>query len=223
MGDHADQARYLITLTIGPAFLSGSVYLCLSRIVVAYSQSISRLKPRTYTLTFMACDFLALVLQAAGGAIASTSDTESDKQMGINIMIAGVSWQVFSLALFAGLCADFALTIRRDSNAILNTSFDRTRNSTKFRGFLYALGVATLAIFIRSVFRCAELSQGFDGALANEETTFMILEGAMIIIAVVTLTVFHPGVAFQGKWLEAAWSLRSPKGSTLIMELEPKR
>jgi hypothetical protein len=68
---------YLVTLTIAPAFLSAAVYLCLARIVVVYGEEKSRFKPRIYTLVFCGCDFLALLLQAAGGAIASAATTES--------------------------------------------------------------------------------------------------------------------------------------------------
>jgi len=36
----------------------------------------------------------------------------------------------------------------------------------------------------------------------------MILEGAMIIIACLSLTAFHPGFAFQGAWSNANFTLR---------------
>lgn len=39
----------------------------------------------------------------------------------------------------------------------------------------------------------------------------MILEGAMICIAVIALTVFHPGIAFKGAWADASWSMRAKK------------
>jgi hypothetical protein len=41
---------------------------------------------------------------------------------------------------------------------------------------------------------------------------FMILEGAMISIATICLTVLHPAVCFQGAWHEANFNLRSSKG-----------
>ena len=69
------------------------------------------------------------------------------------------------------------------------------------------LSLATLCILIRSCFRVAELSHGFGSKLANQQVTFMILEGAMIVIASATLTTLHPGVAFQGSWAEADFTL----------------
>jgi RTA1 like protein len=68
---------YLVTLTIAPAFLSASIYLCLARIVVVYGEEASRFKPRTYTVVFCTGDFLALLLQAVGGAIASDATSTS--------------------------------------------------------------------------------------------------------------------------------------------------
>ncbi len=81
-----------------------------------------------------------------------------------------------------------------------------------------ALFVATLTVFIRSVFRVAELSQGFGGSLANDEVTFMILEGAMIIIAAIVLTVVHPGFSFQGNWAGANFNLRRQKNAKRLNE-----
>ena len=195
-------------LTIAPAFISAAVYLCLSRIVVVYSESASWLRPATYTLVFIGFDFVSLLLQAAGGGIASSADTVSMDNIGKNIMVAGVSWQVVSLVLFTALCLDFARRVRNACEVEMNPAFASFRASRKFNSFLCGLAVATLTIFIRSVFRCAELSGGFHGPLANQEVTFMILEGAMICIAVICLTVFHPGLVFGQDWHMAGWNIR---------------
>jgi hypothetical protein len=39
----------------------------------------------------------------------------------------------------------------------------------------------------------------------------MILEGAMVVIATVCLAIWHPGVAFQGRWEEANFRMRGNK------------
>ncbi|MCJ1316820.1 hypothetical protein MMC15_002141 [Xylographa vitiligo] len=189
---------YLICLTIAPVFLTAAIYLCLARIIVVYGKQYARFAPRTYTIVFICCDIFSLVLQATGGGIADTSNTPSQGQSGINIMIAGLAFQVASLTLFALLCADFAWNVRKARNvrAPLQVSSSRA----KFHGFLYALGLATLAIYIRSCFRVAELQGGFNGALANEEVPFMILEGAMVVIASISLTAAHPGLIFGKSW-----------------------
>jgi hypothetical protein len=66
-----------------------------------------------------------------------------------------------------------------------------------------ALGLATTCLFIRTVFRSVELSEGFSGKLANSQVQFMILDGAMVIMTGTCLTILHPGIGFGGKWAEA--------------------
>jgi hypothetical protein len=64
---------YLICLTIGPAFIAAAIYLCLGRIVVVYGEKITRVKPRTYTVFLMECDFVSLCVQSVGGGIAGSA------------------------------------------------------------------------------------------------------------------------------------------------------
>lgn len=73
------------------------------------------------------------------------------------------------------------------------------------------LGISTLAVLIRTAFRVAELSQGFDSKIAKSETAFLILEGTMILVACLCLTIYHPGIAFQGRWVDADFSMKRKK------------
>ncbi|KAI9375105.1 RTA1 like protein-domain-containing protein [Aspergillus egyptiacus] len=206
--------QYLVSLTIAPAFFTAAIYLCLSRVVVAYGERISFFKPRTYTITFITFDFVALLLQAIGGAIASVSDDPDTTDMGINIMIAGLAWQVVALLIFVAMAAHFFLRVRKAPASHRNPAFEDLCRKTYFKAFLYGLGLATLVIIVRSIFRCAELSEGFDGHLANDEVTFMVLEATMIAIAVICLTLFHPGAVWKSQWHQAVWHARSGKGNS---------
>jgi hypothetical protein len=132
--------RYLICLTIGPAFLSASIYLSLSRIVYIYSVSASRLRPRHYTYIFISCDLVSLILQGVGGGIAATGVSDQNQlNVGTDIMIAGLSFQVFSLLLFMALCADFALRIRKLRESEKNEQYESIRRTRLFRGFLFGM------------------------------------------------------------------------------------
>lgn len=73
------------------------------------------------------------------------------------------------------------------------------------------MALATLLILTRSIFRVAELSKGFTSSLANDEVTFMVLEGAMIVLATAVLTAVHPGRAFGVKWANAGWKFGKQK------------
>ncbi len=76
---------------------------------------------------------------------------------------------------------------------------------------ILALTVATLCIFIRSVFRVVELQEGFSGKLANNQVSFMILDGVMCIIACISLTAMHPGLGFGKEgWAAASYPFLPP-------------
>ena len=140
---------YLICLTIGPAFLSGSVYICLGRIVTINGVHLSRFSPKTYAITFIGCDILSLVLQAVGGALASEADTQSALNTGVNIMIAGLAYQVFSLLLFLALWGEFVLRARRASEEQKNPQYVTLRHSRWFHFFQYGM----LRLFCHSLIR----------------------------------------------------------------------
>ena len=64
----------------------------------------------------------------------------------------------------------------------------------------------------------AELSEGFGSALANDQVTFMILEGGLISIACIVLTVLHAGPAFKTTWNTANFKLRKPDAAKMLRQ-----
>jgi hypothetical protein len=155
------------------------------------------------------------LLQAAGGALAASSDTKEDNDMGRNIMIAGLIAQVVGLSLFLLAGGVFAASVLR-SKGNWNRKYFTITTSFLFNAFLGGLFVASITILARSIYRCVELWGGFDGDLfVGHELTFMILEPAMIIIACFCLTFLHPAVCFQGAWHDSNFSFRTMKGDLL--------
>lgn len=69
---------------------------------------------------------------------------------------------------------------------------------------------------MRSTFRVAELQAGFDSKLANDEVALMILEGAMMVLAVGVLTILHPGPAMGDSWHKATFAIRPGKDRGLV-------
>jgi hypothetical protein len=133
--------------------------------------------------------------------------------IGKNIMLAGLGFQVFSLTLFAICCTDFAIRVW------IGRAFWKQRhlgviNSSWFNCFLVGLAFATITIFARSTYRCIELSGGFRGELfVSDEALFMVLEGVMISIACLCLTCLHPAVCFRGVWNQLVFPFRTRKAS----------
>lgn len=153
------------------------------------------------------------MLQAAGGGIASAaSHTDRDPTVGNNIMIAGLSVQVVTLFIFICLAIDFSLrTVRRHKAmgaAALDATHAKLRASWAFKGFLVALSFATVCIFTRSVYRVAELSEGWTGRLILTQSYFIGLEGAIVGAAVLALNLFHPGLCFREGYVKEAKSAK---------------
>lgn len=150
------------------------------------------------------------MLQSAGGGIASvkTQDGE-DPKLGNNIMIAGLSVQVATLLIFIILALDFTVrTIRRIRQLGAQNALDprhaTLRKSWIFKGFLVALSLSTLCIFIRCVYRVAELSKGWQGHLMKVQRYFIGFEAAIIVAAVYLLNIFHPGFCLGESLLPTA-------------------
>ncbi len=183
-------------LIISPAFVSAGLYLTLKHIVLSFGEDWSRVRPVWYTRIFIAADIFSLVLQGAGGGIAATADHGSSAQnLGTNLMIAGVIWQVVCLATFGTCLVDYAIRTnrRRDHLSVEATILLRT---TSFRLFLFAIITAYTTVFIRCVYRIPELANGWRSEIMRNQAEFIVLEGVMIVIAVLVLTVFHPGFCF---------------------------
>jgi len=209
----------IICLTIAPAFYAAGLYFCLSRIVTTFGAENSRLKPSLYPKIFIPCDFGSLILQALGGGMASAA-THSGKNpaAGNHIMLAGLAFQVVTLAIFIALSADFAFKTWKRVSALgkaqaLDPHHARLRASFRFRGFLIALIFATLCIFTRSVYRVAELSEGWTGHLISTQRYFIGLEGAIVAAGMLSLNAFHPGFCFQEGYEQRKWFGKKTKGT----------
>ncbi|KAG9050034.1 hypothetical protein FS837_008014 [Tulasnella sp. UAMH 9824] len=66
---------------------------------------------------------------------------------------------------------------------------------------LLGLVIATVFIYVRSIYRTIELLDGWNGPIITNETLFNVLDGMQILLAMVTLNVLHPG-----------WLIPIPKG-----------
>ncbi|KAF2715098.1 RTA1-domain-containing protein [Pleomassaria siparia CBS 279.74] len=214
----------LVPLTIAPALFTAGIYLCLSRVITVVGSQNSRLKPKMYTYVFIGFDLLSLILQALGGGIASTANDKKGSDLGTNIMIGGLICQVISMILFFIIWGDFALRVRRNkaSGALTRNQpplYEGLRATKMFHLFQWSLFVATLLVFIRCIYRVAELWDGFSGHLANDEATFMIFEGPLIIIALTAMTVFHPGRVFGNLWVPAGKGVRSDGSHKLLTNM----
>lgn len=193
------------------------LYLTFSRVLLCYPAQYSRFSPATYTIIFICSDIIALILQATGGALAATTTNPANVQIGTNITVIGLSFQVACLIAFTLFCAEFLWKVRQGQIRDVTLSLDRQEAASSIllyikarRRFFFGtafpffsssaltyqylgMAAATILTLIRSSFRVAELAHGFQSRLANDQVTFILLEGGgTISTAAILLIIFPP-------------------------------
>ncbi|EKD17926.1 uncharacterized protein L3040_004466 [Drepanopeziza brunnea f. sp. 'multigermtubi'] len=186
-------------LIFSPAFIAAGIYLTLKHLVRAFGEQRSRIPARWYTWIFITCDFISLLLQAIGGGMAGSAGDDADlRDLGTDLMIAGIVWQVATLLAFAGLVVDYVVRTRFAWEAV-DPQAKALLASGKFKGFVAAVTVAFVTVFLRCVYRIVEMVGGWANPIMRDEPSFIVFEGVMIVLAVLAMTVFHPGYCFPQK------------------------
>ncbi|KAI1207026.1 RTA1-domain-containing protein [Annulohypoxylon truncatum] len=171
----------ITTLIIGPVFFTAALYVLLGMFIGALGREYSILSARMYTIVFVTCDTISLVIQAVGGAMASmASSNGDDPKLGTNIMVAGVLFQLLAMIIFTLFTLDF---LQRSSKFGIPQEYNK---------IVIALFISLAAIFARSIFRTVELIEGWTGYLMMHETYFIALDGALMVLAVVIFLPFDP-------------------------------
>lgn len=177
-------------ITISPVFFAAAIYVTLAKFSAFLSPEACRFPPKVYVWVFVPCDIVSLVLQAVGGALSSTSVGSDDS--GEHISLAGLVFQVFTLAIFIAMALDylFRYMLYRKSQQV-----DQRRIiSSRLMIFGVFFSAAVFFILIRCCYRIAELSQGYSGSIFHDEPLFIALESIMVILAVFALNIAQPGM-----------------------------
>lgn len=174
----------VICLTIAPAFLSASIYFTLTKIVNALGAEHGRFNPKWYYWGFIPCDLISIALQGAGGGLSSSGSGN----VGVNVSLAGLSFQVFTLCIFICLVVDYMIRWKRNGTTIL---------TARFKLFSICLSLAIIFILARSAYRIDELSDGYNGSIFHDQASFIVLEGVLISLTAFLLNLGHPSYTFD--------------------------
>jgi len=208
----------ITTTIIAPTFLTAAFYTILGRVITILGSRYSRLKPKAYLITFLSADLVALIVQAIGGAKASTAfQTGKDATPGSHIMLAGIFLQLVGITLYLLLATEFLLRFHfqkpirsaAPSNTSSSSSIDQEKSvngrvlegrgvmSQRVGLMIIAIVFATLFVLIRSIYRTIELLGGWRGRVITTEKYFNILDGAPIVAAMFILNFLHPAVLLR--------------------------
>ncbi|KAJ7454181.1 RTA1-domain-containing protein [Mycena latifolia] len=182
----------VVATVISPTPLIAVNFVLLAWIVTLLGPCYARLSPAAYTVLFVSCDVVALLVQAAGGGIASGASTRAGTQLGAHIMLGGIVFQFAALVMYCCLAADFLIRYANNSPVRMQIT-DRRVLDGETKCMIYALGFSSLVLFIRSIYRIIELGAGWHGRIMRTEVYFNVLDGGMIVLAIFTLNFAHPG------------------------------
>lgn len=184
-------------LILAPSFLAAGYYLTIKTVVNHLGRESSKLAPRWYTWIFIGCDIVSILTQAAGGGIASAAtDGDNLLDVGNGLIMAGIAFQVATMATCMVLTLDFFIRFTRNRrNNIASTGTPGALNDPKFKFYLACSAFGFLTIFIRCVYRYVwsdaasdsrlltsfnslpEMAGGWGGELMRREDEFMVLDG----------------------------------------------
>jgi len=191
-------AEYLFVVLSPCAFIAAD-YVLLGRLA-AYLRADKHLiiRPDRVTKVFLTSDIVTFLIQATGGALATSAEAVERARIGSKIFLAGLALQMASFALFSLMYAIFLYKLHRHSPAIWNAHAQRPWYDD-WRALGGALALSCIGITVRSVYRTVELSEGFGGRLGRTESYFYACDTYPLFVAVAVFVFFWPGRFFTGQ------------------------
>lgn len=117
------------------------------------------------------------MLQGVGGGFAGgAGQNQHLRNIGTDLMMSGIIFQVVTLVAFGGLVIDYAI---RTWSAWSMVSADAKvlMRQKRFKGFLVGLSLAFVTVFTRCLYRIAEMVGGWANPIMRDEASFVALEG----------------------------------------------
>ena len=191
----------ICAIVLGPTLICIGLYLTLKHAVKAINPSLSRVPPHLYPWFFIPADVSCLIIQAIGGGLAAAGGRDNFNllQSGNRMIIAGIVLQVVVLGVFGLLAGEYLFRVRAwvvRGPAPEEAAGAALWRDGKFRIFVYAMAGAYWGLFIRCVYRIAEMAGGWGNHIMQDQPSFVVLESFMVLIASVLLAGFAPGIFF---------------------------
>ena len=200
----------------GPTPLVAAYFIILSEIIRRLGPCYSRLRPRMCkssihlhfesvlihyrtpdAIVFLTADLVSLTVQGVGGTLAAiAAGNDKDPEKGGRIMLGGIIFQMIAITFYMGLAIEFVYRylsdkpFQRPNNEPPSGNYFMDKN---MKAALFGSAFASLALYVRSIYRTIELIDGWEGRIITTELYFNAMDGAMILLMICSLNVLHPG------------------------------
>ncbi|GAA5949398.1 hypothetical protein JCM3765_003397 [Sporobolomyces pararoseus] len=154
---------------------------------------------------FLWSDIVSFVTLLAGEVMVAIGGSEAT--IGHAIAIGGLVLQVVSYTLFCTLLTSFRKRVPRmyphleehvDRLSWRRFKFWSNQAVNDYRFLLTLMGVSSIGIMIRCVFRVIEFGNGFSGYIATHEAFFYLFDALPLLISMSLYAIFWPPRFVQG-------------------------
>lgn len=169
-----------IALLLAPTLVAAAISVTFKSVVIWYGKQWSVIRPALYPWVFVGTDFLSILIQVLGGGATATATTgnagEGVRKLGEGLVIGGVSFQVANMLCCGGLMLTYVkrrkaatrgglelleegrrnlspIGVKKGSPIAVSRAAATVNEGTRTRKFVYALGIAYVAIIIRCSYR----------------------------------------------------------------------
>ena len=190
-----------VTISIAPSLLLTALYHTASQVYTVFNEEFLILDAKYFMKYLISFNIISGAIQGSGGGILSnytSADVTGNK--GLQLMVAGLSLQVVSLLIFQTVWYIFLVRVYNSNKVYGDAQFCEQYHNVRERKYIYyflaTFSWAILYIFIRTIYRLVEMSNGLASKLATREIYFNVLDGMMIALACFCITLLPPHFVF---------------------------
>ncbi|USW58724.1 Putative RTA-like protein [Septoria linicola] len=174
---------YDLLVLPAPIFLAATMYMSLSRMVVALDAAeLSPIRPNWLGKIFVLGDVLCFLVQLSGTGMTITIDAKM-QDIGRIVVVVGLVFQILVFICFIWVVAIFYRRCKSQAGA----------DGLHWKRFIVALLAASMCIVLRNLVIGIGHAQGGSGHVSSHEVFAYLFEAVPIFAVVALLLVFHPG------------------------------
>ncbi|PQK15801.1 hypothetical protein BB8028_0006g01230 [Beauveria bassiana] len=182
-----------IFLLLAPILFAASLYMTLGRVIRSVDgEKYSIIRSKRITAIFVTGDVVSFMIQGGGAGMLVKADSASSKNMGQNIIIGGLIFQILIFGIFCVVALSFHHRFTR--KALVNCYLD-----IPWQSVLMMLYATSGLVMVRNLFRVVEYAMGEDGYLLSNEWCVYIFDGLLMFFAMVLFGARYPNRLFPMK------------------------
>mmetsp|Transcript_12906 Transcript_12906/g.17702 ORF Transcript_12906/g.17702 Transcript_12906/m.17702 type:complete len:302 (+) Transcript_12906:31-936(+) len=178
-------------ILLAPIFLALINYTTVGKLIESTGRRIGCINPSSISYWFFASDFAGLIIQGIGGSVLASATTQATFDLGANIILAGLSIQIFFFSVFtfmmfqSAYSSTFNLYARDDLKTAFNVLFS-----------------TTILIYVRNLFRLIEYASGHTSYITTHEWCFFTFESAPMFLVCLAYCIWPFGATLPDEFLK---------------------